>query len=170
MERGPVVWSLGPVGRGYLYVGGILIGPAGEARLAASPVDPHPGNEPGFVELSVTLGKRQVARLNDLDRSIADCAQWRFKVAGPAPWSFPEYVIEQGSGTLTEDDLLAIRRVASRICWKSSDGVYDTARAITIVPYRVAGERQPAATDPGRSVAPRHQQQRCRLDTNGYQV
>jgi hypothetical protein len=115
METEPVVWSLGPVGRGYLYVGDILIGPAEEARLTARPVDPHPSDEPGFVELSVSLGQRQVARLNDLDRSISDTAQWRFKVAGTAPWSFPEYVIEQGCGALTEDAHLVIRSEWDRV-------------------------------------------------------
>jgi hypothetical protein len=104
MEKELVVWSLGPVGRGYLYVGDVFIGAAEEARLAARPVDPRPGTEPGFVELSVRLGHRQVARLNALDRPISDMTQWRFKVAGPDPWSFPEYVIELGSGSLTEVD------------------------------------------------------------------
>lgn len=53
MERRPGVWGLGLDGRGYLYINDILIGPAEEACLTALPVDPHPGNEPGFVELSV---------------------------------------------------------------------------------------------------------------------
>lgn len=109
MERTPVVWDLGPVGRGYLYVNDSLIGPAEEARLTAFPVDPFPGNEPGFVELSVKLGQRQLARLNELDWSIGDTARWRFKLAGAAPWGFPEYVIEQGCGTLPEDDHLVVR-------------------------------------------------------------
>ena len=109
MDEKPVVWSLGPTGRGYLYVGDVLIGPVEEGRLTARPADPHPSDEPGFVELSVSLHQRQVDRLSDLDSSISEPTQWRFKLAGAAPWSFPEYVIEQGSGTLTADDVLVIR-------------------------------------------------------------
>ncbi len=115
MDANPVVWSLGPTGRGYLYVGDVLIGPAEEGRLKAHPADPHPSDEPGFVELSVSLRQRQVDRLNDLDSSISEPTQWRFKLAGAAPWSFPEYVIEQGSGTLTADNALVIRSAWDRV-------------------------------------------------------
>lgn len=103
MDGKPVVWSLGPAGRGYLYVGEMLIGPASEGRLTAHLADPHPSDEPGFVELSIRLRQRQVDRLSGLDSSISAPTQWRFKLAGVAPWRFPEYVIEEGIGTLTAD-------------------------------------------------------------------
>ncbi len=115
MESGPVTWGLGPVGHGYLYVGDILIGPAEEARLTAHPAEPQPSEAPGFVELSVRLSQRQVARLNGLDRSFSETAQWRFKAAGPAPWSFPEWVIEQGRAALAEDDVLVIHSDWDRV-------------------------------------------------------
>lgn len=115
MEAMPTVWDLGPVRRGYLYVGDIFIGAVEEARLTARPVDPQAGDESGFVELSVLVGQRQLARMNALDGPIGDAARWRFKIAGPDPWSYPECVIEQGRGVLTDEDHLVIRSEWDRV-------------------------------------------------------
>jgi hypothetical protein len=109
MDGRPFTWSLGPVGRGYLYVNEHFVGLAGKARLIAFPEFPHPGDQAGFVEFSTCLGERAWRRLADLETFSAQRAQWRLKIAGPQPWSFPELVVEEGLGTPTGDGHLSVR-------------------------------------------------------------
>ena len=105
----PFIWSLGPVERGYLYVDEHFMGLAERVRLTALPDYPKPGDKAGFVEVSTWLGERAWGRLSEWETISARRAQWRLKIAGPVPWSYPELVLEEGLGTPTGDGHLSVR-------------------------------------------------------------
>ena len=115
METEPFTLILGPTGRGYLYINEILIGPVEDARLTVFPDDPKPDSGAGFVELSVRPREVQWARLDRLESRISDFARWRFKIAAPAPWDFPELVIERGRGEQMGDRRLVVRSEWDRV-------------------------------------------------------
>jgi hypothetical protein len=115
MEAEPITLTLGPTGRGYLYINEILIGPVEDARLTVCPDDPKPDSGAGFVELSVRLREVQWARLDRLESPISDFARWRFKIAAPAPRDFPELVIERGRGERAGESRLVVKSAWDRV-------------------------------------------------------
>jgi hypothetical protein len=109
-----------------LYINQQFVGLVEKARLSALPEDPKPGDGQGFVELSCWLADRGWRRLADMGTLFDDRAQWRLKIAGPAPWSFPELVLEAGLATPGKGGRLSVR-----VTW---DRFRETARPWSLSP------------------------------------